>query len=132
MLEGAAMNAHEAHVTRDGKWWMISVPAVDGLTQARRLSDVTAMAKELVAVTLDVPLSTVDVYLASLVVDGVDVLQRARQIQAARETAAKMEAEAVGGAAALAHELAGEGVPVRDIGEMLGVSYQRAHQLISA
>ncbi len=126
------MNAYDAHVTRDGKWWMISVPAVDGLTQARRLSDVTMMARELVAVTLDVPLSTVDVHLASLVVDGDDVLKRARQVQAARADAAKMEAEAAGGASALAHELAAEGVPVRDIGEVLGVSYQRAHQLISA
>ena len=126
------MNTYEAHVTRDGKWWMIYVPAVDGLTQARRISDVTRMAKELIAVTLDVPLSTVDVHVASLVVDGVDVLERARQVRAAREQAAKLESEAVDGAAALAHELADEGVPVRDIGEVLGVSYQRAHQLVTA
>jgi hypothetical protein len=123
------MSTYDVHVTRDSKWWMISVPAVDGLTQARRISDVTTMARELIAVTLDVPLSTVDVHLASVDVDGVDVLERARQVRAAREQAAKLEAEAVGDAAALAHDLAGEGVPVRDIGEVLGVSYQRAHQL---
>jgi hypothetical protein len=43
-----------------------------------------------------------------------------------------MEAKAAAGASALAHEMADEGVPVRDIGEVLGVSYQRAHQLASA
>ena len=37
-------------VTRDGRWWTVSIPAVDGVTQARRLSDVESMARELVAV----------------------------------------------------------------------------------
>lgn len=126
------MSTYDVHVTRDSKWWMISVPAVDGLTQARRISDVTTMARELIAVTLDVPLSTVEVHLASLVVDGVGILGRARQVRAAREQAEQLEAQAVGHASALAHDLAGEGVPVRDIGEVLGVSDQRAHQLVSS
>ena len=124
------MNTYEAHVTRDDNWWTISVPDIDGSTQARTISDVTTMAKEHVAVTLDVPLSTVEVHLASLVVDGVGILGRARQVRAAREQAEQLEAQAVGHASALAHDLAGEGVPVRDIGEVLGVSDQRAHQLV--
>jgi hypothetical protein len=126
------MTTHDVHVTRDGRWWMISVPDVDGLTQARRLTDVEKMAKELVAVTLDARLSQVTVKITSLVVDGVDVLERAREVREARERALKLEAEAIHGAAALAHELADDGVPVRDIGEVLGVSYQRAHQLATA
>jgi hypothetical protein len=75
------MSTDEAHVTRDdGNWWTISVPAVDGSTQAPTISDVTTVAKEHVAVTLDIPLSTVEVHLESLVVDGVGNLgQRARQ-----------------------------------------------------
>jgi predicted RNase H-like HicB family nuclease len=124
------VNTYEAHVTRDDNWWTISVPDIDGSTQARTISDVTTMAKEYVAGTLDVPLSTVEVHLASLVVDGVGVLGRARQVRAAREQAEQLEAQAVGHACALAHDLAGEGVPVRDIGEVLGVSDQRAHQLV--
>jgi predicted RNase H-like HicB family nuclease len=71
------MSTYEAHVARDGNGWTISVPAVDGSTQAPTISDVTAMAKEHVAVTLDVPLSTVEVHLESLVVDGVGILGRA-------------------------------------------------------
>jgi len=31
--------AYAVNVTRDGEWWMMAVPAIDGLTQARRLSD---------------------------------------------------------------------------------------------
>ena len=125
------MSTYEAHATRDGNWWTISVPAVDGSTQAPTISDVTTRAKEHVAATLDVPPSTVDVHLESLVVDGVGVLGRARQVQAAREQAEQLEAQADGHACALAHDLAGEGVPVRDIGEVLGVSDQQAHQLIA-
>ena len=125
------MTTYEAHVTRDGNWWTISVPAVDGSTQAPTISDVTSRAKEHVAVTLDVPPSTVEVHLESLVVDGVGILGRARQVRAAREQAEQLEAQAVGHACALAHDLAGEGVPVRDIGEVLGVSDQRAHQFVT-
>jgi hypothetical protein len=119
------MSTYEAHVARDGNGWTISVPAVDGSTQAPTIGDATTRAKKPVAVTLDVPLSTVEVHLESLVVDGVGVLGRARQVRAAREQAEQLEAQAVGHACALAHDLAGEGVPVRDIGEVLGVSDQR-------
>jgi len=125
------MSTYEAHVTRNGNWWIISVPAVDGSIQAPTISDVIPKAKEHVAGTLNVPLSTVEVHFASLVVDGVGILGRARQVRAAREQAEQLEAQAVGHACALAHDLAGEGVPVRDIGEVLGVSDQRAHQLVA-
>ena len=60
------MNTYEAHATRDGNSWTISVPAVDGSTQAPTISDVTTRAKEHVAGTLDVPPSTVEVHLESL------------------------------------------------------------------
>jgi hypothetical protein len=33
---------------------------------------------------------------------------------------------------AAAQELSRSGMPLRDIGQLLGVSYQRAHQLVSA
>jgi hypothetical protein len=104
---------------------------VDGSIQAPTISDVIPMAKEHVAFTLDVPASTVEVHFASLVVDGVGILGRARQVRAAREQAEQLEAQAVGHACALAHDLAGEGVPIRDIGEVLGVSDRRAHQLVT-
>jgi hypothetical protein len=52
---------YEVKVTREGKWWMVAIPAIDGLTQARRLSEAELMAKEYIAVTLDVPVESVDV-----------------------------------------------------------------------
>lgn len=53
---------YEARVTREGRWWAIEVDAAGGLhTQARHLSEARLMARECVAVTLDVPLSDVEV-----------------------------------------------------------------------
>jgi len=52
---------YTATAVREGRWWNIQVPEVGGHTQARRLADIETMARELIAVTLDVPLSAVAV-----------------------------------------------------------------------
>ena len=41
-------------------WLMIRVPDI-GITQARRIGEVEYMARDLIAITLDVPISTVKV-----------------------------------------------------------------------
>jgi hypothetical protein len=119
-------------VTRDGKWWMVSIPGLSGLTQARRLSEAGLMAREWIALALGVPVADVDVEVTVAAVGGVDVSGRLGAIRAQREGAAVMEREAAAGAAQLAKDLADAGVPVRDIGAALGVSFQRAHQLVTA
>lgn len=48
-------------VTRDGKWWMIAVPELDALTQARRIDDVPTAAKELIALETGVALADVEI-----------------------------------------------------------------------
>ena len=124
------MTAYRVEVTREGKWWMVSIPELDGLTQARRLEDASAMAREYIAVTLDIPTSDVEVNVAVIDVDGVNVAD-----EIARLEAEKLEAEAARERVAedtrrLAQTLASSKVPVRDIGAILGVSHQRAHQLV--
>ncbi|QRP42759.1 type II toxin-antitoxin system HicB family antitoxin [Amycolatopsis sp. FDAARGOS 1241] len=51
------MKQYHVTVTHEGrwwrKWWMVHVPDVDGLTQARRLSDAPRMAREAIAAALD-------------------------------------------------------------------------------
>ena len=51
------MTTYTVSVTREGRWWIVRVPEVDQVTQARRLSEVTTAARELIAMTLDVPMS---------------------------------------------------------------------------
>ncbi|HEY0558965.1 MAG TPA: hypothetical protein VGD03_01695 [Frankiaceae bacterium] len=53
--------SYAVEVSRDDRWWSVRVPAIDGLTQARRLADVDQAARELIADALDVPISQVAV-----------------------------------------------------------------------
>lgn len=50
-------NIYEATVTHEGKYWIIDIPEIDALTQARSESEVELMARQLVAVTKDIPLA---------------------------------------------------------------------------
>lgn len=58
------MKTYDVNVYRDGRWWMIEVPDLDGLTQARRLSDVREEAIDYIAVATDVATSAVAVNIA--------------------------------------------------------------------
>lgn len=125
-------HVYKVEVTRDGKWWMLSVPELGELTQARRLSEAERMAREVIAVTLDIRLSAVHVNLKVGKVGSVNHPdEHARAIRARREEAKRLEREAAAEASQLARDLAAAEVPMRDIGTMLGVSHQRAHQLAS-
>ncbi|MDQ2838454.1 MAG: HicB family toxin-antitoxin system [Actinomycetota bacterium] len=126
------MNSYRANVSREGKWWMVSIPELGELTQARRLSEVELMARELIAVNLDVPLSTVQVDVALADVGQVALEQRVGHLREQRATAVTAELAIQAEAGRLAKELAAEGVPMRDIGTLLDVSFQRAHQLASS
>jgi len=111
---------------------MITVPEIDGVTQARNLKELKKMAQELIAVTLDVPLCEVDVDVRFGRVGDVEcVSQRADAIQSEREQARQLERQVAEEQTQLAHELAKANVTVRDIGSILGVSHQRAQQLVS-
>jgi hypothetical protein len=108
---------------------MISVPEIDGLTQARRLSDVEKMARELIAVTLDVRLSEVDVDITYADIDGIHVRSCIETISKEKEEAARLEEDVAAKTRSLVQQLVAHNVPLRDIGEMLGISFQRVHQL---
>ena len=127
------MNIFTATVVREGKWWMVSIPELDGLTQARRLSEAAAMAREFVAATLDTSVEEVAVILEVRQVGGIrDVQSELDRIREERSRAERLEKQAIADSISLARSLANEEVPLRDIGTILGVSHQRAHQLVTA
>lgn len=120
---------YEAEVTREGRWWMVAVPQIDGLTQSRRLGDVELMARELIAVTKGVDVGEIEVNVHLRSVGSIDIDARLESIGRARAEASRLEHEASRDAAALARDLVGQEIPLRDVGAILGVSHQRAHQL---
>ena len=45
------MPTYDIEVTRDSRWWMIHIPVLDGLTQARFPGEIEDMARDYIAVT---------------------------------------------------------------------------------
>lgn len=57
-------------VYREGDYWMISVPSLDGLTQARSEAEIPISAREFIAVTLDRPIETIAVEIRPAAQEG--------------------------------------------------------------
>lgn len=111
-------------------WWTIRVPEVTGaLSQARRLDRVEAMAQEAIALVLEVDEAEVAV--------GVEVVLPEKAREALNEALlAKEQARSAELAAAeqwteAARQLTGEGLSMRDVGVVMGVSHQRVAQLLA-
>lgn len=120
-----------AHADRTEGVWAIEVPEVKGLfTQAKRLRDVEEMVRDAAALLTGDPEDSFDVEVVPRIPERVQELIRgseehARQAKIATALAAKEVREA-------ARDLHNkEGLTVREVGTVLGISYQRAHQLIS-
>lgn len=124
------MSRYTARVTRDGRFWMIHVQELDLVTQARNLGEIELMARDLIAIMEEVEPDSFDLDVTIAMPGEVDQhLARARGLRA-EEARARAEAAAEVRAAAL--ELKQAGIPLRDLGKLLGVSYQRAHQLVTS
>lgn len=123
---------YHVQVTREGKWWMIAIPELDALTQARRIEDVPVMARELIALETGVALTDVAIeQRIELVTGGEDLAERVRIIRDRRARLSEEEARVQTDMAQFAKELAAADVPVRDIGSLLGVAHQRVSQLVN-
>jgi predicted RNase H-like HicB family nuclease len=116
---------------RSGKWWAAHVPEVQGVhTQARRLEQIEAEAREAIALMLDVEPQNIAVVVEPKLPDDVGALVRAVfAAHVAAESAQLKEREAAHEAArALVVDL---GLPQRDAGKILGVTHQRVQQILS-
>ena len=126
------MYQFKIEVTRDGRWWMVRIPEIDGITQARRLSEVETMAREYIALDRNLPFDEIQIETASVRIEEPafrELLETAREIKSLRAKANELERQASDKAHEYAHWLTTYGVPVRDIAELLDVSPQRVSQL---
>lgn len=114
---------------RTGRWWLIDVPEVPAAhSQARRLDQAEDVARDLIALMTDTDPESFEVDLQVHLPDQVRAdLQRAEEL---RQQAARSQHEAAALARSAARRLHDEGLPLRDIGKLLQVSHQRAHQLV--
>lgn len=124
------MKTYEVNVTRDEDAWMVDVPAVKRVTQALNLKEVDVMARDLIGIMTDEAPESINLDVHVRLPETVEshVLESKRQRMVSEESARKAASES----RLAAKTLHGMGVTLRDIGIMLGVSYQRAHQLVNA
>lgn len=119
---------YTARCHREGRWWVVEVPELGHTTQARRLDKVEEMVRSLVQMFTDLDASS-----ATVTVDVVFVDDQTRvEVELARDSRAHAVAaqhEATERLTQAAQRLSAQGYSVRDIGVLLGLSYQRAQQL---
>ena len=125
----APMNTYTARAERDeGGWWVVTVPELDGVfTQSRRLDRVEDLARDAISLWLEVPPTSFNVELKATVPKLDEQISRVDHL---RREAERLREEATATSRELARELSVRGLTVRDIGQVLGISYQRAAQLL--
>ena len=121
---------YKVEVTRNGRWWIVYVPEIDRLTQARRVKKLEEVARTLIAISTATPPSEIGITIARIHVAHLgDVAETATTIRSLRAQALGIEAEAVSKTVDYAKRLSDAKIPVRDIAELLGLSPQRVSQL---
>jgi len=112
-----------------GKYWHVEVPAINRVTQARNAREVEVTAKDLISIMTgeENPSVSVSYAVSPEVSEHLRRVQEAHQAEdAARQTAAK---ELRTAARILRDD---EHLTLSDVGAVLGVSHQRAHQLLTS
>ena len=116
---------------RSEGWWAITVPELRGVfSQARRLDRVEYMARDAIALFLEVPKDSFDLVLR-------EVLDRSTQRAidesiATREAAAASQRTATARTREAVMALRRQSLPQRDIGRLLKLSHQRVAQLLDS
>lgn len=121
------MKTYQVIVRPGEKYWILEIPGI-GFTQARTTAEIESMARDLITVmTQDADFAlTVETKLPQSVQEHLDEARRLRKEEAECRSNAARKTRAA------AQELHGMGLALQQIGDRLGVSRQRAHQLVNA
>lgn len=117
--------------TRHEGWWSVRADVADAVvwTQTKRLDHVEDMAREAIALTLDIPTDDVDVEIEfDVAPEIVNMVEAARHMS---EVAAHTQQIATRMNYSVAARLRSTGFSVRDIGMLMGLSAQRVSQLLA-
>lgn len=116
--------------TRSAGWWALVVPEVAGVfSQAKRIDQIEAMARDALAGVLEVAPGSFDLRVEVVVPSAwralVDAAERANlAADAASRDASRQLRES-------ARAMANAGLPYRDVASIMGISAQRVSQLIA-
>ena len=112
-------------------WWAVRVLELPGvLTQARRLDQVEKFAREAIDLAASVGHAPKGKYAVQIEPRVPGLGDDLAAVRAIRVDAERLQTEAAERTRVIARRLAARGLAVRDIGAALGVSHQRAAQLV--
>jgi 2C-methyl-D-erythritol 2,4-cyclodiphosphate synthase len=115
---------------RSGRWWAIEVPLLPGVhSQARRLDKVESMAREAIALMLDVPQASFDITVTTDLASTGDLQAAIEEALQAREAAELAQDRASIAMRHAVSEIRQSGYTSRDAGMLLSVSNQRISQI---
>ncbi|HEY5224556.1 MAG TPA: hypothetical protein VIJ18_16105 [Microbacteriaceae bacterium] len=122
------ISMYEVTAELDGRFWLVRVPAIDRVTQARNVGEIQAMASDLITVMTgeEAPEVRVQLLLPEAITERLQRLAEAREAEMEARRVAAEENRAV------ARMLRAQHLTLADVGSVLGVSHQRAAQLVDA
>ena len=123
------MTSYKVTAQRAGKYWHLSIDGLTQGTQAKSLTEAPEMAADLISILTGEDPSTLDISLAIHMPERIRILQDdASRYRAEAERTRALAQRKTREAAQL---MRSEGMAVKDIGRVLGVSHQRASQILS-
>jgi len=125
----AQVTTYRVIATHEERFWLLSVPELDVVTQARTLDRAEATVRDLIAVWLDVPADSFAVEVEPRLND--EWTKLLRETRDARTTADKASARASELLRTSVTTLHDAGLSAREVGSLLGISYQRVQQLLA-
>lgn len=123
------MKTYRVQAVREGKFWLLTVPELDVMTQARRLTEAEEMARDLIATWLEVAPESFAVDLDVALPD--ELTQRRDRARQLRKEADRLRDEAADELRVVVREAHASGMSVRELAVALGVSHQRAQQILA-
>jgi transcriptional regulator with XRE-family HTH domain len=122
------------HVTvtaeRSGTWWVLECAESGSVSQSKRLSQVDAEMREAIAYQLGIPIDQFEIDLE--IIPPQEYRELAAVADRLRDQAETASREAALVYRRAARTLAEQKLSVREIGTVMGISHQRAHQLLEA
>lgn len=123
------MNHFTSTATKDGRWWVVQCDQEPGaLSQVARLDQAEEHQREAISMITDLDEADIEVTVVPKLDETVTVMLD--QVRATRAEAEQLQREAAEAFASVAAQLREDGLSLRDVGTVLGVSHQRVAQLV--
>lgn len=125
------MTVYTSRAHREGSWWIVQCDEAPGaISQVKRLTEAQEAQREAIAFVLEVPAEDVSVRLLPTI--GREIDTELAELRDIRAESAVREARASQLSRSVARALNEQGLTVREIAVMLGISHQRASQLLAS